>query len=152
MTRTELIELMNGHVKLIRNEYDLTQEKMASLLGISKKTLVEIEKGRSSLGWIGSIALASLFSNSSVLINALGTDVDALVVAVAFEKMPSSFPKTMGGKVWWKLIREERGYRIQQNLISHHYRLLDSENRRRYASFDLEEIEKALTSLVSHEV
>jgi DNA-binding XRE family transcriptional regulator len=152
MTRTELIELMNNHVKLIRNEYDLTQEKMASLLGISKKTLVEIEKRRSSLGWTGTVALASLFSNSSVLINALGTDVDALISAVAFDQTPSSFPKTMGGKVWWKLIREDRGYRIQQNLISHHYRLLDLENRRRYASFDLEEIEKALTSLVSHEV
>ena len=49
MDRTTFIENTDARVKLVRAEFDLTQEKMALLLGLSKKTLVEIEKGRASL-------------------------------------------------------------------------------------------------------
>jgi DNA-binding XRE family transcriptional regulator len=151
MTRFQFIATMNTHLKLIRSESDLTQEQMASVLGLSKKTLVEIEKGRSSLGWTGSVALASLFAESSVLLNAIGSDVDALILAIAFQDTRMTYPKTMGGKVWWKPVRETREFRIQQNLISHHYRLLDAENRRRYASFRLDEVESVLALLLQHE-
>ena len=51
MDRKSFIEEMDIHLKLVRTEYGCTQEMMARILGISKKTLVEIEKGRSSLGW-----------------------------------------------------------------------------------------------------
>ncbi len=44
MTRENFIKLMDTQVKLIRSEYGLTQDKMSMLLGLSKKTLVEIEK------------------------------------------------------------------------------------------------------------
>ncbi len=53
MTREEFIQMMDEREKLIRTEYGLTQDKMAIALGISKKTLVEIEKGRRTLGWTG---------------------------------------------------------------------------------------------------
>ena len=66
MERVLFISQMDQKLKLIRTEYGLTQEKMADILGISKKTLVEIEKGRRSLGWTGAVALASLFSGSPI--------------------------------------------------------------------------------------
>ena len=47
MTRETFISEMDRHVKLVRTEYGFTQDVMAKVLGISKKTLVEIEKGRS---------------------------------------------------------------------------------------------------------
>ena len=50
MDRDTFVDLMNHQLKLVRTEYGLTQEAMARALGLSKKTLVEIEKGRSSLG------------------------------------------------------------------------------------------------------
>ena len=53
MNRAEFIREMDTQLKLVRTEYGYTQEMMASILGLSKKTLVEIEKGRSSLGWMG---------------------------------------------------------------------------------------------------
>ncbi len=58
------------------------------------------------------------------------------------------YPKTWGGKVWWKAISEKKGYRIQQNMFSWHYRLLDQENRRIYASFNLEETESEYISCI----
>ena len=58
MNREEFIREMDTQLKLVRTEYGYTQEMMASILGLSKKTLVEIEKGRSTLGWMGAVARA----------------------------------------------------------------------------------------------
>ena len=151
MNRSQFIAMMNDHLKLIRSESHLTQDQMAVVLGLSKKTVVEIEKGRSSLGWTGSVALASLFSTSTVLTNTIGSDVEALVLAIAFHENRTMYPQTLGGKVWWKPIKETQGFRIQQNLISHHYRVLDPENRRRFASFGFEEAENVLETLLNEE-
>lgn len=35
---------------------------------------------------------------------------------------------------------KKKGYRIQQNLISGHFRLLDQENHRLMASFEMERV------------
>ncbi len=42
MNKKEFVEFMDSKLKLVRTEYGLTQDKMALVLGISKKTLVEI--------------------------------------------------------------------------------------------------------------
>lgn len=67
MTKKEFAAQMDGNLKAVRKEYGFTQEKMAAVLGISKKTLVEIEKERSSLGWTGAAAFAAIFSESRIL-------------------------------------------------------------------------------------
>lgn len=142
MNREEFLAQLSPQVKLVRTEYDLTQEQMAHSLGISKKTLVQIEKGRSSLGWTEAVALTTLFGESTVLQNAFGGELRDLVMALAFDHgEPLPYPRTMGGKVWWTVVEEERGWRIQQNVISRHYRLLDNEDRCRVSSFDLKVVQ-----------
>ena len=140
MTKKEFAAQMDGVLKAVRKEYGFTQEKMAAVLGISKKTLVEIEKERSSLGWTGAAAFAVIFSESSVLQERFGGELTDLVEALAFEDAQPQYPKTMGGKVWWREIMKKKGYRIQQNLISGHFRLLDKENHRLMASFEMERV------------
>lgn len=149
MEKKQFIKLMDEKIKLIRTEYGLTQDKMASILGISKKTLIEIEKNRKSLGWTSSVALASIFSDSNILHDATGGDGSDIIIALAFKNVDIDYPKTWGGKVWWKTITELSGYRIQQNMFSRHYRLLDQENSRRYASFSLEETETILNEILN---
>lgn len=140
MTKKEFAVRMDMVLKAVRKEYGFTQEKMAAVLGISKKTLVEIEKGRSSLGWTGAAAFAVIFSESRILQEQYGGELTDLVEALAFEDAKPQYPKTMGGKVWWREIMKKKGYRIQQNLISGHFRLLDQENHRLMASFEMERI------------
>ena len=72
MTKEELVSEVNSKLKLVRTEYGLTQDKMSVILGISKKTLVESEKGRRSLGWTEVVALTAIFANSEILRDALG--------------------------------------------------------------------------------
>ena len=140
MTKKEFAAQMDGSLKAVRKEYGFTQEKMAAVLGISKKTLVEIEKGRSSLGWTGAATFAAIFSESRILQEAYGGELTDLVEALAFSDADPQYPKTLGGKVWWREIMKKKGYRIQQNLISGHFRLLDRENHRLMASFELERL------------
>lgn len=147
MTKDQFILEMNQQVKLVRTEYGFTQETMAKALGLSKKTLVEIEKGRSSLGWMGSVAFVSIFSDSQILSRLLGGGAEDIVLALAFEDLKPTYPKTMGGKIWWRYVESVGPYKIQQNLISQHYRALDADNGRVYSSFDLETVRAYLEQL-----
>lgn len=140
MTKKEFTVQMDGVLKSVRKEYGFTQEKMAAVLGVSKKTMVEIEKGRSSLGWTGAAAFAAIFSESIILQEAYGGELSDLVEALVFTDAEPQYPKTMGGKVWWREIMKKKGYHIQQNLISGHFRLLDKEDHRLMASFELERV------------
>ena len=147
MTKKEFAAALDSALKAVRKEYGFTQEKMAAVLGISKKTLVEIEKGRSSLGWTGAAAFAAIAQLlrlvaifGGILQAQFGGDLDDLVEALAFAEAEPQYPKTMGGRVWWREIWKEKGYRIQQNVVSGHFRLLDRENRRLMASFTLERV------------
>ena len=67
-----------------------------------------------------------------------------MVEALAFAEAEPQYPKTMGGRVWWREIWKEKWYRIQQNVVSGHFRLLDRENRRLMASFTLERVMERL--------
>ena len=147
MTREELVWELDRQVKLVRTEYGLTQEAMARALGMSKKTLVEIEKGRSSLGWMGAAAFCTVFSGSQVLARLLGGEASDMVRALAFEDLRPTYPPTMGGRVWWRTIEERNGFRIQQNILSQHYRALDSQNGRVCSSFDLEQVRRQVDEL-----
>jgi len=140
MERKQFIEICDLKLKLVRTESAFSQEKMAVILGISKKTLVEIEKGRSSLGWIGSVALCSIFYNSEVISGAFGGKPTDIILALAFEGREPNYSQTIGGRIWWQTIMENEAYIIQQNNISQHYRLLRADGRRIASSFNLEDL------------
>ena len=147
MVKAAFVQDMDRMVKLVRTEYGFTQEAMAKALGLSKKTLVEIEKGRSSLGWMGAVAFSSIFSGSQVLSGVLGGGAEDLVQALAFEELRPLYPRTMGGRVWWRTVENFGPYRIQQNLISFHYRALDEEDGRICSSFEIETVRQRLRQL-----
>ncbi|KUO70400.1 MAG: XRE family transcriptional regulator [Desulfosporosinus sp. BRH_c37] len=146
MTRLDFINIASQKLKLIRIESGYTQDKMAEILGISKKTLVQIEKGRSSLSWSGAISLCTIFRNSEVLEMTFGGDTQDVILSLAFTGYESN-KKTLGGKVWWVNIKLTDEFRIQQNIISEHYRILDSQERRICSSFDYEYIKKRLQEI-----
>ncbi len=140
MDKREFIEICDAKAKLVRTEYSLSQDKMALMLGISKKTLVEIEKGRSSLGWTGSVALCSIFGNSEVIAGVFGGRPNDIILALAWNGSEPAYPRTMGGRVWWQTIMENDRYTIQQNILSQHFRLLTADGRRVASSFVLEDL------------
>ena len=147
MERNEFIGKADEKLKLVRTEYDFNQERMAEILGISKKTLVQIEKGRSSLGWTGAVALCAIFERSEILEAAFGGAAAELIMTLAFRDSEPDYPKTMGGKIWWKTLEESNGNKIQQNIVSQHYRILDPFDRRVFSSFELAAVKERLEKL-----
>ncbi|QDP40497.1 helix-turn-helix transcriptional regulator [Radiobacillus deserti] len=75
MEREELMHIISSKMKLIRVEQGYTQSDMATVLGISKKTLVQIEKERIIANWTTVIAICLLFRESEIIRGIIGNDV-----------------------------------------------------------------------------
>lgn len=148
MTREEFISKIDGKIKQIRVEQGYTQDKMANTLGISKKTLIQVEKGRSSCGWPVAVTVCTLFKNSELLQLTFGGDAFDIILSISFDNYEIDYGKTLGGKVFWTDIKNINEYRIQQNIISKHCRLLDPENKRICSSFDFEYLEERLNEFI----
>ncbi|MBU3200144.1 transcriptional regulator [Clostridium estertheticum] len=147
MTRIEFIKKVDEKVKLIRTEKGYTQDKMAEILGISKKTLVQAEKERSSLGWAVAIAVCIIFRDSEILELTFGGDVEDIIHSLSFPNNDKKYIPTLGGRIWWKDIETKNGFTVQQNMLSKHYRILANNHRRICFSFELEYINKRLKEL-----
>ncbi|WP_100403232.1 helix-turn-helix transcriptional regulator [Bacillus sp. FJAT-42315] len=139
MDKQQVNELLSGKLKLIRTEKGYTQDKMSEVLGMSKKTLVQIEKGRTLAGWTTVVALCALFRESEILQGCLGDDPVEMVETIAHNSISTPKEKTMGGRVWWREVESCHGVRLQQNVISGHFRILDKEDYRLFSGYDKEE-------------
>ncbi|MCY8464298.1 helix-turn-helix domain-containing protein [Bacillus atrophaeus] len=147
MDQDYMIELVSSKMKLIRMERGYTQEKMSEVLGISKKTLVQIEKERTLAGWAHVVAVCALFKNSEVLQSVLGDEPLEVIETVAHRSIDRPKGKTMGGKVWWREMKAKGDFRLQQNLISQHYRILDSYDDLWFSTFEKRDATERLDEL-----
>ena len=148
MTRDEFIKKVDEKIRLIRTEKGYTQDKMAEIIGISKKTLVQVEKERGSLGWPVAVSVCVIFKDSEILELTFGGDIEDIIRSLSFENNEKKYTQTLGGKIWWKDIETKGGYTIQQNIISNHYRILDSNKRRVCHSFDLDYMKQRLEEIL----
>lgn len=151
MTKESFIQIMDEKCKLIRTEFGCSQDKMAEILGISKKTLIQIEKGRSTLGWMGAVALCVIFSKSEIVLMTFGGPPEDVIMALAFGSGERQYTKTLGGKVWWSDMETAGSYKIQKNIVFQHYRILDGENRRICSSFEYENVRRRFEELIQNE-
>ena len=144
MTKSEFIKICDQSAKAVRSEFSYSQEKMSGALGISKKTLVEIEKGRSSLGWAGSVTLCTVFGESRILCGTFGSDIIMIVRGIAFENAEDNIRHANTTRIWWNTVYHQSGYIIEQNKVSQHYRLLAPDNSILASSFDKDELIREL--------
>lgn len=151
MTKEELILLVSEKLKVIRTEAGYTQDRMASVIGVSKKTLVQIEKGRLVAGWTTIVAVCALFRSSETLMNSFGGDPLEVIEVIAREDIDYRKEKTLGGKIWWKEVNKDGGYILQQNLISNHYRILDEDYYRIYSTFDKKMAKDRMNDLLAQQ-
>ncbi|MFT4412974.1 helix-turn-helix transcriptional regulator [Fredinandcohnia humi] len=147
MDKEHVTHLLSEKMKLIRIEKGYTQDKMAEILGISKKTLVQVEKGRIQASWTVVVAVCALFRDSEILQATLGEDPIDVIEIIGRNGIDRAKERTLGGKVWWKDIQKTGRFRLQQNMISQHYRILDEQNYRWYSSFDKAEAQTRLREL-----
>ncbi|NRD78333.1 helix-turn-helix domain-containing protein [Bacillus sp. BRMEA1] len=136
MTRDEIIRSVSEKLRLIRTEADYTQDKMADIIGVSKKTLVQIEKGRVLANWSTVVSICALFRETETVQFLFGSEPLEVIETVAREGIDYRKVKTFGGRVWWKVLLKRHGFVLQQNILSKHFRILDERNNRIFSSFD----------------
>lgn len=141
MTRESFIALCDRKEKLVRNELGYSQEKMSTLLGLSKKTLVEIEKWRSSLGWQGAVTLCTLFQNTREITLTFGSDVPALLRALTEDA--AYLPPVESPYSTWVPILAIGEKTIEQNSASQLYRLRQG-GETLAAAFELADLRKRM--------
>ena len=69
MDRQSFTDLIQTKFKMVRIEAGYTQDTMAQTIGLSKKTLVQIEKERVLPNWTTCVSICALFRDSDVLNN-----------------------------------------------------------------------------------
>jgi DNA-binding XRE family transcriptional regulator len=136
LNRDEIIMLVSDKLRLIRTEAGYTQDKMAEIIGVSKKTLVQIEKGRVLAGWSTVVTICALFRETETVQFLFGNEPLEVLETVAREGIDYRKMKTFGGKIWWRVISRKNGFILQQNILSKHFRILDDKHYRVYSSFD----------------
>lgn len=132
MDKNELCKIVNNKLKDIRFENGFSQEVMADVIGVSKKTYIQLEKERVLIGWAQAVTVCTLFQDTKTITEVFGEDVLEIVQVVALEKVQKRQLPTFGGTIWWKSIKKEKGLRLQQHKLSYHYRILDQDNYRLY--------------------
>nr|WP_207627592.1 MULTISPECIES: helix-turn-helix domain-containing protein [Bacillaceae] len=123
-------------LRLIRTEAGYTQDKMADIIGVSKKTLVQIEKGRVLANWSTVVSICALFRETETVQFLFGNEPLEVLETVALNGIDLRKTKTLGGRVWWKILTQKNGFILQQNILSKHFRILDARNYRIFSSFD----------------
>ncbi|GGF09107.1 hypothetical protein GCM10010954_04430 [Halobacillus andaensis] len=86
MDRYELRKIVSVKLKLVRVEAGFTQSTMSHMIGLSKKTLVQIEKGRLVAGWSTAVSVCALFSESRILRTALEDSPIKVIKKVGFNE------------------------------------------------------------------
>lgn len=146
MTKKEFIEKIQQLEPAVRAEFDLTQDKMASSIGVSKKTLVEMEKRRIAMGWSEAVALSCVFSSSQILQNAFGGNPTELIPDIALLGIEVRKPERSFLAFWWNEIERNEFFVVQQNIITSHYRLLYG-NEKILSSFEYNVIKDQMVEL-----
>ncbi len=136
LTRDEIIMQVSEKLRLIRTEVGYTQDKMADIIGVSKKTLVQIEKGRVLANWSTVVSICALFRETETVQFLFGNEPLEVLETVAREGIDIRKSKTLGGRIWWRVVTKKNGYILQQNILSKHFRILDEENYRIFSSID----------------
>ena len=82
VSRDVLIAKLQKELIILRIKADLTQEELASVIGLSRQTYCQIEKGNSKMAWSVYLALLLFFKfipSTSELLTLLGIEVEGIL-------------------------------------------------------------------------
>jgi len=111
----QLLEVDSAHSFIVKNPAAI-QATVAFIKKYSSKAIQPPEVLGSSKAEICHRALRFIVQNPRILKH--------------FQAMSNIKCGTLGGKTWWKTITKFNDWKVQQNMISNHCRILDSKDRR----------------------
>ena len=151
ITNIELRETISKNLKLLRAEYGYSQQEMANSVGLSKKTLIQVEKERLILSWTATCAVCAVYHNSRQLRLELGEDPINIVETLAHDNLSTADDFENRNYVFWDVVEEEGKYILAKNIITEHYKITDKNGKKYCSSFDLKKITARFNNLIKKE-
>ncbi|AVP37390.1 transcriptional regulator [Staphylococcus felis] len=140
MDRQSFTELIQTKFKMVRIEAGYTQDTMALTIGLSKKTLVQIEKERVLPNWTTCVSICALFRDSEVLNSTFGCD--PLEIIQTISRNQAAYPKhSTVSDIYWDTLDSKGGFILQANKVSELYRVLDTDKQPVFGTPKLREAE-----------
>lgn len=133
MDREAFTKVIQSKFKIIRTEAGYTQDSMSQTVGLSKKTLVQIEKERIIPNWTTCVSICALFRDSDILTSTFGGD--PLELAQVLSRGNAFYPDYLKESLYWETVEEKEGWTLQRNKMNDLHRVLDPENRPVHASY-----------------
>ncbi|MDD3122836.1 MAG: helix-turn-helix domain-containing protein [Candidatus Izemoplasmatales bacterium] len=133
MNTRDFIRIIGESLKLVRTEFDMSQQDIADVVGISKKTVIELEKGRIIPSWIICISICAMFDESKVLRNEFGDSPLEIIKLLSRTGLETN--KDQKNTIFWNVYLQDADFTVFKNIISEHYKLVDSHGKRVYSSF-----------------
>jgi len=140
ITKQDLTQKISKTLKLLRAEYDYSQQEMANSIGLSKKTLIQIEKNRLFLSWGATCAVCAVYRGSKLLQMELGEDPVNLVETLAHNDLQTYTGAQSRNYVFWDVVEESAEFTISKNIITDHYKITDKAGKKYGSSFDFKKI------------
>lgn len=133
MDREAFTKVIQSKFKIIRTEAGYTQDSMSQTVGLSKKTLVQIEKVRIIPNWTTCVSICALFRDSDTLTSTFGGD--PLELAQVLSRGNAFYPDYLKESLYWETVEEKDGWTLQRNKMNDLHRVLNPENRPVHASY-----------------
>ncbi|CAD2079033.1 helix-turn-helix transcriptional regulator [Phocicoccus pinnipedialis] len=133
MDRKAFTKVIQSKFKIIRTEAGYTQDSMSQTVGLSKKTLVQIEKERVIPNWTTCVSICALFRDSDTLTSTFGGD--PLELAQVLSRGNAFYPDYLKESLYWETVKEKEGWTLQKNKMNDLHRVLNPENRPVHASY-----------------
>lgn len=133
MDRDAFTKVIQSKFKIIRTEAGYTQDSMSQTVGLSKKTLVQIEKERIIPNWTTCVSICALFRDSDTLTSTFGGD--PLELAQVLSRGNAFYPDYLKESLYWETVEEKEGWTLQRNKMNDLHRVLNPENRPVHASY-----------------
>lgn len=133
MDRDAFTKVIQSKFKIIRTEAGYTQDSMSQTVGLSKKTLVQIEKERIIPNWTTCVSICALFRDSDTLTSTFGGD--PLELAQVLSRGNAFYPDYLKESLYWETVEEKEGWTLQRNKMNDLHRVLNPENLPVHASY-----------------
>ncbi|WP_051189121.1 helix-turn-helix transcriptional regulator [Halalkalibacillus halophilus] len=142
---------VSSKIKLVRVDLQYTQEEMANMIGISKKTLIQIEKRRQVANWSIVVTFVSLFNDHPIVQHALGEfNPIELIQLITRDEINFENKEVNPNVMYWNHIKEKQGYRLEQNHLNQTYRVVDQNLKLFYRSINYENTKRYFANLMTH--
>lgn len=124
LEKEQFITKATSIVKDVRLALSLSQEVMAELIGMSKKTYVQVEMGRRRLSWAESVSFCCCFKSQKIIKDTFVDDPCTLAENITSDEAK---PSTGSGarSYWWVEITRGHNFFVQQNIMTGQYKILD---------------------------